>query len=498
MTTVRITSDPMSLDDLVAIVDGAQVNLDDAVRERMAGSRAVIDQALAASDAVYGLTTHVGHGRDIRLTDEEIRDQQMFLIRSHSGGVGPAMPVPLVRAALAVRLNGLARGGSGASPAAADVLVAMLNRAVHPVVPGVGSVGAGDLSLLAGVAQVAVGMGRATYQGEIMSGGEALARAGIEPLTPSGKDGLALISSNAVSIGHAALVVARAHRVAQLSDVAAALTMEALGANPSILHPAVAAAKAIPGQRAAIDQLRQLLAGGSLMEGGAANSVQDALSVRVVPQVHGALRHFLAAFRDAVDQELNAASDNPLVVTADQAVISNGNFHPMVMAIAADALRVAVTHVGQLSERRMAHLWEAYFAGMDSGRPPVVPAGLALRYPAAAVFAELKHTAAPGTLDTPPQDLGIEDHGTGAPLTVRLTDRALELLEDLLAIETLIARDVLAVAKDPGPRLGHGTSAALHAITQAVAEGAAPEVVHLRVKQHLAEFAKSELVRRSG
>jgi histidine ammonia-lyase len=490
MATVVISDEPMSLEDLIAIVKGAQVAVDDAARARMAASRAVVDHALAADEAVYGLTTRVGHSRDTRLTKEEVRGQQLFLIMSHGGGVGPALSVPIVRAALAVRLNGLARGGSGASPAAADVLVAMLNHGVHPVVPAVGSVGTGDLPLLAGMAQVAVGSGRAVYQEELLPGGEALARAGIEAFTPSGKDGLALISSNAVSIGHAALVVARARRISHLGDIAAALSMEALGANPSILEPAVAAAKGIAGQSAATDHLRQLLEGGSLVEPGVAHSVQDALSVRVAPQVHGALRHFVDALHHAVVQELNAAADNPLVSTAAQTLISNGNFHPMVMAIAADALRVAVTHVGQLSERRMAHLWEALSAEFDRGRPRVPPVGMALRYPAAAVFSELRHLAAPATLDTPPQDLGVEDHSTGAPLTVRLTDRSLDLLEDLLVIEMLLARDVLSGADDSDRRLGRGTSAALQLVEKAIGEGSAPDEIHRVVKHHLAELTE--------
>jgi histidine ammonia-lyase len=182
----------------------------------------------------------------------------MFLVMSHSGGVGPALPTQRVRAALAVRLNGIARGGSGASPAVADVLIAMLNAGVHPVVPEIGSVGAADLGPMAGMAQVAVGQGRAEYQGEELPGGEALRRAGITPLVLSGKDGLVLVSANGVSIGHAALVVARAEWAADAADVAAALSMEATGADPSILHPAVGRAKRIPGQAAA-DHIRELL-----------------------------------------------------------------------------------------------------------------------------------------------------------------------------------------------------------------------------------------------
>jgi histidine ammonia-lyase len=498
MTTVTIAVEPMTLDDLVAIVEGAQVGLDDAVLARIASARAVVDHALATNAAVYGLTTGVGHDRDTRLTEEEIRSQQLFLIMSHSGGVGPPLPMPLVRAALAVRLNGLARGGSGASPAAAEVLVAMLNHQVHPIVPGIGSVGAGDLSPLAGMAQVAVGRGRADSRGEIVPGGEALARAAIEPLVPSGKDGLALISSNAVSIGYAALVVTRARRVARTCDVAAALSMEALEANPSVLHPVAAGAKAIAGQSAAAAHLRWLLEGGSLVDPGSAHSVQDALSIRVVPQVHGALRHYVDALEQAVVQELNAQSDNPLVVLADQSLISNGNFHPMVLAIAADALRIAVTHVGQLCERRMAHLWERFFVRFERGQPLHALAGLSLRYPAAALYSELRQLAAPATLDTPSLDLGVEDHSTAAPLTVRLTDRSLDLLEDLLTIEVLMARDVLSLAGDSRPRLGRGTGVAMEVVGKAVDVGGAPEEVHLRVKEQLVELAEREHSDSSG
>jgi histidine ammonia-lyase len=328
------------------------------------------------------------------------------------------------------------------------------------------------------MAQVAIGMGRAEYRGEVLPGGEALRRAGIAPLVLGGKDGLALISANGVSVGQAALVVARAARVAAAADVAAALSMEATGANTSVLHPAVGRAKPIPGQVAAADHLRVLLAGSPLLGPGGARSVQDALSFRVVPQVHGALREYVTAARSAVTAELNAAADNPLVSVPDQAVVSNGNFHPMVLAIACDALRIALAQVGQLSERRMSHLWDAFFRQLTSGPPPTVAYGLQLRYPAAALFPELKQLAAPASLDTPPLDLGVEDHGTGAPLSVRKTDAALGLLEDLLAIELLLARDLLAAAP-ARPVLGAGTGAALHAVEEAIAAADPyPDAVH--------------------
>jgi len=469
MTTVTITDAPLAIEDLQAVVDGARVELDGGTRARIAASREVVDRALIAGDAVYGLTTQVGHGKDTRLTEEQIRREQHFLVMSHSGGIGPPLPTAIVRAALAVRLNGIARGGSGAGVGVAETLAALLNAGVHPVVPETASVGAADIGQMAGMAQVAIGEGRAEYRGELLPGGEALRRAGIAPLVLGGKDGLALISSNGVSVGQAALVVSRADATAQAADTAVAVSMEATGANTSVLQPAVGRAKPIPGQVAAAGHLRELLAGSPLLEPGAARSVQDALSFRVVPQVHGALREYVAAARSAVTVELNAAADNPLVSLADQALVSNGNFQPVVMAIACDALRIAVAQVGQLSERRLSHLWDAFFQQLAGGGPPPTPLyGMQLRYPAAALFSELRQLAGPATLDTPPLDFGVEDHGTSAPLSVRKTGTALGRLEDLLAIELLLARDVLAGAP-ARPVLGAGTGAALGTVEEAIA-----------------------------
>ena len=288
----------------------------------------------AAGEAVYGLTTQVGHGQDTRLTEEEIRGQQRFLVMSHSGGIGPPCRRAVVRAALAARLNGIARGGSGAGLAVAEVLVAMLNAGVHPVVPATASVGAADIGQMAAMAQVAIGRAGPSTGARSCPAARRCAAPGSRRWSSSGKDGLALISANGVSVGHAALVVARAAAVAEAADVAAALSMEATGANPSVLHPAVGRAKPIPGQIAAADHLRALLAGSQLLEPGRVRSVQDALSFRVVPQVHGALREYVTAARAAVDGGAERRRRQPARVRAEQALISNGNFHPMVLAIA--------------------------------------------------------------------------------------------------------------------------------------------------------------------
>ncbi len=475
---MRITRAPLAVGELIAIVDGARVELDDAVLAGIAAARAVVDEALRSGAAVYGLTTQVGHGKDARLDADQIRGEQQFLITSHGGGMGGPLPAELVRAALAVRLNGIARGGSGASVAAAETLAAMLNAGVHPLVPETASIGAADIGQMAVMAQVAVGMGRAEYRGDVLDGGEALRRAGISPLVLSGKDGLALMSANGVSVGQGALVAARAALAADAADIAAALSMEAIGANVSVLHPAVGRAKGIPGQVAAADHLRNLLEGSPLGEPAGARSVQDALSFRVVPQVHGALREYVSAATSAVSTELNAAADNPLAAAGERMLISNGNFHPMVMAIAFDALRIALAHVGQLSDRRMAHLWDHFFRQLASGQPSWPAYGLQVRYPAAARYTELRQLAAPATLDTPTLDIGVEDHGTSAPLSVRLADRALDVLEDILACELLLAHDVLTAAPAEA-KLGTGTAAALRMVEEAIAAAdPRPDAVH--------------------
>ncbi len=483
METVTITGAALSIDELLAVADGARLELGSEARARIEASHAVIEAALADREAVYGLTTQVGHGKDELLTEEQLGRQQRMLVMTHSGGFGAPLPTRIVRAALAARVNGIARGGSGASMAAADVLVAMVNAGVHPLVPETASVGAGDIGQMAGMAQVAIGLGRAEYRGDTLPGGEALARAGIAPLELGAKDGLALISANTVSIGHGALVVDHATRAAEIADVAAALSMEATGSNLSIIQPAVAEAKPFPGQIAAASHLREVLSGSYLLGPDAARSVQDALSFRVVPQAHGALREFIAFCERAVEIELNSASDNPLVSSEERAVLSNGNFQPVVLAVAFDAVRVAIAHVGQLSERRLTHLWDAIFAqmaasGLLSEDEPPSLFGLQLRYPAAAAFSELKQFAAPATLDTPPLDMSVEDHGTAAPLSVRNTERALELLEDLLAVERMLAHDLLSLLPSK-PRLGEGTSTAFQDVEDAIAASEPyPEDVH--------------------
>jgi histidine ammonia-lyase len=474
----------MSLEELLELAHGAICELDASALAVIDDSRSVVDAALAAGKPVYGLNTGLGHAKDTKLEPDTIRSFQATALRGHAGAIGPPLRKELVRAAMAARVNGMARGGSGASRACATTLVSMLNAGVHPVVPDFGSVGAGDLGQMAAIALVAIGEGHADLKGELVSGAVALERAGISPLELKPKDALTLMSHNGVSIGHGATVVARAKKALEVADVAAAMSLEATSGNTSAFEPMVAAAKGIRGQAEVSAHIRALVEGSVALGPAAERTIQDPLSFRVVPQVHGALWEFIELAGNAVETELNAITDNPLVSRAERRMVHNGNFHPMVLALSFDAIRPPIAHVGQLSDRRLNHLWAATFSNPRNLQGH--PRGLSLRYAAAAAAAELRQLADPASLDVPPVDFGIEDHATGAPISILRTAAALDRLDDILAVELLMARDLLRAVD---VAVGAGTRAILDFLDDAagqVPHTASAADLHAAVKRSLA------------
>jgi histidine ammonia-lyase len=293
------------------------------------------------------------------------------------------------------------------------------------------------------------------------------------------KDALALISANGVSVGGAALVVEVADRIARAADAVLAISLEAVRGNPSIVDAAALAAKPVPGQAASGAFIRALLDGSDRWTVGGRDSVQDPLSFRVGPQVHGAFRDAVAALRGQVSAELAASDDNPLVIATEDRIVSNGNFHPIAMALAADALRPAIGHVGQLSDRRMNHLWGRVFSDAELTVPggleeAALAGGPLLRYAAAARAAELRTLADPVTLDIGPLDLGVEDHATNAPFAVGRTREALDRLVDVLAVEFLMAAETAKRHAETLGQLGVGTRAALDELDRVRADGPTP------------------------
>jgi histidine ammonia-lyase len=443
----------------------ARVELAPEVSSAILAGRAVVDRLVAGDRLIYGLNTGLGHMRDHRVPVDVLQRYQRQMINAHAAGVGPPLDTEVVRAAMLARVSGAARGASGLTLEAVQLLVAMLNAGVHPIVPSAGSVGAGDLMHMAAIAVAMIGNGEVELNGELLPSAVALERAGLAPIVAQPKEGLALVGSNGVAIGAGALVAREALDLARLADLACALSLEAVRGNPSPFDEAAAGAKAIPGQMAAAAEVRALLEGSYLHDPATVLSVQDPLSFRVAAQVNGAYREQVAAAEHAVDVELNGIGDNPMVLIERDTMLSNGNFQPVQLALAFDALRTGAAHVAMISERRMNKLTTIRFsdprlmlAGLDDEEMAAQPRRALVHYAAAALLAELKHLAAPVSIHLPPLDVDFEDHGTVAPSVVFTTRRALTLLDTILTCEAQMAIDLMDVQGVPA--LGSGTRAA--------------------------------------
>ena len=481
----------MTIDEVLDVAAGSPVRLTDDALEVISKSRSVVDDAIARGEAIYGATTGVGHARNDRVQPDALDVLQPLLVEMHMGAVGEPMSREVVRAGMLARLNGFARGGSGVSPDVAKVIEAMLNKHLHPIIPRTGSVGSGDLGQLAFLGRAILGRGEVEWNGRVVDSSTAFRETGITPVTLKPKDALAIISSNALTIGQGIMLRSSIRRLLRFADLVAALSMEAINANPSVFEPAVAAARGSMGQMETSEHLARLVQGSARVDAAAA-SVQDPLSFRVIPQVHGACRDVLATATGHLFDELNAASDNPLVDVSSKRVISNGNFQAMNVALSAESLRLALCHVALLSQRRTGHIWDGTVASlgtMDTASPDLregVPphfAGLGLRYPAAALYTRLRQLAQPVTLDVPNLDLSVEDHSTNAAEALQSTGRVVELIMELLTVEALVAVTPL-IGENANDELGVGTSALFDLIYQCVGElpsGTPPHVAHERV-----------------
>ncbi len=369
---------------------------------------------------------------------------------------------------MAVRLNGLCAGGAGASPAVAEALAALLNAGVHPIIPASGSVGAGDVCLLAHLGLVLLGEGEAECHGERIPGAQARARAGIAPVVVGPKDGLAICSSSAVSVGIAALGLVTALELLDAAQVTAALSMEGFRANVSPLDERAVAARPAPGQAWAAAGLRVLLAGGELARRGTARRLQDPLSFRCASQVHGTLHWALEQLASAVASELNGAGDNPLVLIEDDELISTGNFHTAALAL--DAVAIAVAQVAAVIAERPARLGSEQTSGLPANLTPLGAgrSGIApLLKTALALTVEIRHRAAPLALDPRTSADGVEDDSTNAVQAALRLHEQRDRLRLLIALELVCAAQAVDLAA-PKP-LGHGTSAA-QAVVRACAE----------------------------
>ncbi len=449
----------LSLDEIHHVARGGrQAGLAPSALERVDASRQLIEKILEKEVAVYGVNTGFGKLSDVRIPGNHLSELQVNLLRSHACGLGRPLADSEVRAMLLLRANVLAKGFSGVRREVIEMLIGLLNRGIHPVVPEKGSVGAsGDLAPLAHLALVLIGEGEAIYQGERISGGEALRRAGLAPLRLKAKEGLALLNGTQGMTAVASLALYDAQRLVRLADVAGAMSLEALRGTPSAFDPRIQEARPHRGQAAAARHLTVLLDRSEIRESHRTNDarIQDAYCLRCMPQVHGAVRDALDHVTSIVEIETGSATDNPLVFAASGDVLSGGNFHGAPLSYAFDYAAIALTDLAGICERRIDRLINP---DINEGLPPFLScdAGLSSGYmiahvAAAALLNECKVLAHPASVDSVPTSGGKEDHvsmGMNAALKMR---QIVENVEQIIAIELLCAAQGLEYRKPLKP-----------------------------------------------
>jgi histidine ammonia-lyase len=464
---VILVGAPLSVDDVVRVARRrALVRLAPAAVPRVIASREYVESLVRADRTVYGITTGFGRLASVRIAATDVRQLQRNLLMSHAMGVGAPLSTEVVRAMLLLRAQSLAFGFSGVRLVLIELLIECLNRGVHPVIPSQGSVGAsGDLAPLAHMALPLIGEGKAEYDGVLLAGRDALERAGLVPVVLEAKEGLALINGTQAMTAIGALVAHDALRLAQLADVAGAMSLEALKGTAAAFNSRVTDVRAHPGAVAVADNLRRLSADSPIHASHMnCDKLQDAYSLRCMPQVHGASRDALTHVAQIVTRECNAVTDNPLVFADSDAVISAGNFHGQPVALVMDYAKIAIAELANISERRIEHMLDPAVSGLpaflsDQGG---LNSGLMIsQYTAASLVSENKVLAHPASVDSIPTSANQEDHVSMGTTSARQCAMILDNATWVIAIELLNAAQALDFHQplEPGPGVGAARAA---------------------------------------
>ena len=480
---IELTGDSLTIADVVAVARYSEqvAPFSEPVKTRMQASQQWVEEAVYHGDKViYGVNTGFGSLARARIAPEQTRQLSRNLILNCAAGVGAPLPVEVVRAMMLIRANIFAQGRSGVRPLVAETLIEMLNAGITPYVPSKGSLGAsGDLAPLAHLAVVLTRdvdddgySGQAWYQGELLTGAEAMRRAGIKRLVPEAKEGLALTNGTTFMVAAGALAVHDAENLARHAEIAAALSLEALLGLTEAFHPALHAANRQPGQIVTAANLRALLDGSRLVN-SRPERVQDAYSLRCIPQVLGPIRDALAFLRERFAAALNAASDNPLIFLDADRALSGGNFHGQGPALWLDFLGLALAEAGSLAERRIFRLLTPE---LNDGLPAMlVPTGgldsglMVPQYTAAALVSDNKTLAHPDSVDSIPTSANQEDHVSMGANAARHTLEILDNVRHILAVELLTAAQAIDLRPDGPACLGRGTTPAYQAVRARVA-----------------------------
>ena len=448
---MELNGQALTLEQIAAVaIRDERVAISPLARPRIAASRKLVEQIVARDAVVYGVNTGFGKLSDVRVPQNELRQLQLNLVRSHACGIGPPLSEPEVRAMMLLRANVLTLGFSGIRWDVIELLCEMLNRRVHPVVPEKGSVGAsGDLAPLAHLALSVIGEGEVFFEGQRMAAAEGMRRANLRAVELEAKEGLALLNGTQAMHAAGGLALLRAQRLARVADVSGAMSLEALKGTPAAFDPRLQDARPHPGQKAVAEHLLSLMEDSEIRQSHLTDDprVQDAYSLRCMPQVHGAVRGALAHVEDVLLIESASATDNPLVFADSGDVISGGNFHGAPLALAFDYSALAIADLMSMSERRTDRLvnpdkneglpaFLARHAGVESGF-------MTAHVAAASLVNEARVLAHPASIDNITTSGGKEDHVSMGMTSALKLRSIIDLAENLLAIELLAAAEGL-------------------------------------------------------
>ncbi|THE10256.1 histidine ammonia-lyase [Bacillus timonensis] len=441
---VELTGQSLTLEQVKRICyDYEQVTISKESLQKVEQSRKAVEKIVTDKKTIYGINTGFGKFSDVIIADDDVNDLQLNLIRSHACGVGEPFPEVVSRAMVLLRLNALLKGFSGIRPVIAESLVTLLNMKIHPVIPQQGSLGAsGDLAPLSHLALVLLGEGKVHYNGRIFVTQDVFLKEGIQPVVLQAKEGLALINGTQAMTAMGVVNWLEATQLALQSDMIAALTLEGLEGIIDAFHPAIHEARGYQQQMDVAKRIRDLLSGSQLITRQGEKRVQDAYSLRCIPQVHGASWQALDYVKEKLEIEMNAATDNPLIFEDGNLVISGGNFHGQPIAIAMDFMKIAVAEFASISERRIERLVNPQLNDLPpflSSQPGLQSGAMIMQYVAASLVSENKTLAHPASVDSIPSSANQEDHVSMGTIGSRHAYQIIQNVRRVLAIECICA-----------------------------------------------------------
>ncbi|SJZ68930.1 histidine ammonia-lyase [Selenihalanaerobacter shriftii] len=498
MSCIAIDGNSLTLDDVIEIArNNVKVKLTDEAVKKARKSRAVVDEFVEKEEVIYGITTGFGELSNVYISKDKTEDLQKNLIFSHSCAVGECFEEDISRAVMLLRANALAKGVSGIRLKTLNTLIEMLNKGVHPVIPQQGSLGAsGDLAPLSHMVLVMLNEGEAIYKGKRMPGKEAMEKAGIEPVKLKAKEGLALINGTQIMTAVGALTVYDAINLIKLAEISSALTLEALNGITDAFDERVHKVRPHKHQISCAKNLLRLTEGSEYTTRQGEVRVQDAYTLRCLPQIHGASKDAIEYVEEKVEIEINSTTDNPLIFDEDKEVISGGNFHGQPMALPFDFLGMAIAELANVSERRIERLVNPNLSDLPPflvGDVGVNSGFMITQYSAASLVSENKVLAHPASVDSIPSSANKEDHVSMGTTAARQTREILNNTKHVLAIELMAAAQAIDL-RDESKQLGKGSEITYRSVREVIDELCEDRIMNLDINKSVSLIEENVIV----